>query len=46
MKYGYVRVSSVDQNVARQVDALLSAGIESDNIFIDKRSGKEALRSF
>ena len=41
MKYGYVRVSSVDQNVARQVDALLSAGIESDNIFIDKRSGKD-----
>lgn len=41
MKYGYVRVSSVDQNVARQVDALHSAGIEPDNIFIDKRSGKD-----
>ena len=41
LKYGYVRVSSVDQNVARQADALLSAGIESDNIFIDKRSGKD-----
>ena len=41
MKYGYVRVSSVDQNVARQIDALQAAGIGSDNIFIDKRSGKD-----
>lgn len=41
MKYGYARVSSVDQNVARQIDALRSAGIEPDNIFIDKRSGKD-----
>ena len=41
MKYGYARVSSVDQNVARQVDALRSSGIEPDNIFVDKRSGKD-----
>ena len=41
MKYGYARVSSVDQNVARQIDALCAAGIKSDNVFIDKRSGKD-----
>ena len=41
MEYGYARVSSVDQNVARQIDALRSAGIKHDRIFIDKRSGKD-----
>ena len=41
MEYGYARVSSVDQNVARQIDALRAAGIKHDNVFIDKRSGKD-----
>ena len=27
MEYGYIRVSSASQNVARQVDALHEAGI-------------------
>lgn len=40
-KYGYVRVSSKDQNVARQVEALLLEGIEPEDIFIDKQSGKD-----
>lgn len=39
-RYGYVRVSSKDQNVARQVEALLQLGVEQKNIFIDKQSGK------
>lgn len=41
MKYGYIRVSSVDQNEARQVDAMRLAGIEKGNLFIDKQSGKD-----
>lgn len=40
MQYGYIRVSSTGQNVARQVDALHEAGITDDQIFIDTASGK------
>lgn len=39
--YGYARVSSSDQNEERQVQALLQYGISVDNIFIDKKSGKD-----
>lgn len=39
--YGYARVSSVDQNEERQIQALLQYGISEDNIFIDKKSGKD-----
>lgn len=39
-KYGYVRVSSRDQNEQRQILALLKEGIPRKNIFIDKASGK------
>lgn len=38
--YGYARVSSLDQNVARQLDAFDDFGISPENIFIDKQSGK------
>ena len=41
MQYGYIRVSSTGQNVARQVDALHEAGISDDQIFIDMASGKD-----
>lgn len=40
MEYGYIRVSSTSQNVARQVDALHEAGIADGQIFTDKMSGK------
>jgi len=40
-KYGYIRVSSREQNPARQKEALLKAGIEEGYIFIDKKSGKD-----
>lgn len=40
-KYGYVRVSSKDQNIDRQVVALLEIGIKKENLFIDKQSGKD-----
>lgn len=39
--YGYVRVSSCDQNEARQIQKLIDYGITQDRIFIDKQSGKD-----
>ncbi len=40
-KYGYVRVSSKDQNEGRQVEKMLRLGIDEQFIFIDKASGKD-----
>jgi len=39
--YGYVRVSSADQNVDRQVIAMRARGIPDRRIIIDKASGKD-----
>lgn len=39
--YGYIRVSSKDQNEARQLIALKNNGVPEKNIFIDKQSGKD-----
>ena len=39
--YGYIRVSSVDQNEDRQRIALRGRGIPERNIFMDKQSGKD-----
>lgn len=38
---GYARVSSKDQNEARQIEALKAAGVPERYIFIDKESGKD-----
>ncbi len=38
--YGYVRVSSTDQNEEQQMIALHQVGVEDKHIFIDKQSGK------
>lgn len=38
--YGYVRVSTTDQNENRQMVALFEAGVSKKNIFVDKQSGK------
>ena len=40
MIYGYVRVSTKEQNEGRQIFALKDFGVEEKNIFIDKQSGK------
>ena len=40
-QYGYARVSSKNQKLARQISALMQAGIEKHNLFIDKQSGKD-----
>ena len=39
--YGYVRVSSTDQNEDRQVFAMSELQIPPEQIFIDKQSGKD-----
>ena len=39
--YGYVRVSSVDQNEDRQVMIMKESNVPIGNIYIDKRSGKD-----
>ena len=39
--YGYVRVSSVDQNEDRQMIAMKEAGVPEDNVYLDKKSGKD-----
>ncbi len=39
--YGYVRVSSADQNEDRQMQALKKARVGKKNIYIDKLSGKD-----
>lgn len=39
--YGYMRVSTLDQNVERQLVELLKWGILEKNIYCDKLSGKD-----
>ena len=39
--YGYVRVSTKDQNEARQMIAMHEFGIDKKHIFLDKLSGKD-----
>lgn len=39
--YGYIRVSTRDQNEDRQLIALRELHIPEKNIFIDKQSGKD-----
>lgn len=38
-EYGYIRVSSKDQNEDRQVLALLEFGIEPASTYVDEQSG-------
>lgn len=39
-KYGYIRVSTKDQNPERQSAAFEKYGIRSENVYLDKASGK------
>lgn len=39
MMYGYARVSTKEQNEARQIAALTEAGVDQKNIYLDKQSG-------
>ena len=40
-EYGYIRVSSTDQNEDRQLLAMDKMGIPKNSIYIDKQSGKD-----
>lgn len=40
MDYGYIRVSSADQNEARQLTAMQDRGVPRGNLYVDKQSGK------
>ena len=42
--YGYIRVSSKDQKEDRQQIALKEVGVELQNIYVDKQSGKDFKR--
>lgn len=42
---GYARVSSKSQNEARQIEALIKAGVDERNIYLDKESGKDFNRT-
>ncbi|MFB9957068.1 recombinase family protein [Cellulomonas denverensis] len=39
MELGYARVSTAKQDLDRQVEALVAAGVARDKIFLDKKSG-------
>ena len=42
--FGYVRVSSTDQNEDRQIIAMNAKGVAPRNLYIDKQSGKDFAR--
>ena len=44
MLLGYIRVSTIEQNEERQTRALLEKGVEEENLYIDKQSGKNTDR--
>jgi DNA invertase Pin-like site-specific DNA recombinase len=43
-KIGYARVSTLEQELNLQIDALLKEGIKKENIFLDKVSGQKKER--
>lgn len=45
MKYGYARVSTLNQHIDRQVEELHKIGLDNKHIFIDKESGKDFERT-
>ena len=40
-QYAYIRVSSKDQNVSRQIEAMQNAGILEQDMYMNKQSGKD-----
>lgn len=45
MNYGYARVSTIAQNLDRQLDELLKLGLDESHIYTDKESGKDFNRT-
>ncbi len=44
MNFGYARVSTHEQNLDLQIDALLKHGVSEKNIYLDKVSGARSER--
>ena len=44
--YGYIRVSTKEQNEARQINAMREFGITLENMVIEKQSGKDFQRPY
>ena len=44
MRFGYGRVSTLDQNTDSQNDALLAAGVDPRHMYIEKASTRLAVR--
>jgi DNA invertase Pin-like site-specific DNA recombinase len=44
-KFGYILVSSKDQNEGRQLEAMKKLGLSERDIFMDKQSGKDFKRA-
>lgn len=44
MKYAYVRVSTIEQNMARQMEIMEKANIAMENVYSEKKSGKNMER--
>lgn len=42
--YGYIRVSTREQNIERQMISLIDAGVAQKEIYVDKQSGKDFKR--
>lgn len=42
--YGYIRVSSKEQNEDRQVHAMREFGVPDKNMVVEKQSGKDFMR--
>ena len=40
-KYAHIRVSSKDQNIARQIEIMQKIGLTKKQMYIDKQSGKD-----
>lgn len=45
MQLGYARVSTAEQNPAHQVDALIRAGVQKEDVYVDYASGAKASRT-
>lgn len=41
MEYGYIRVSTKEQNEQRQLIAMREFGIAENRVYMDKQSGKD-----
>ncbi|MEX5397951.1 recombinase family protein, partial [Streptococcus sp. ZJ93] len=45
MRYGYIRVSTKEQNIDRQLAAMFEEGLCQKQLYIDKMSGKDFNRT-